>query len=126
MPIMTNVPPQAPKMPSPPRSTRDVLNLLLATTGLALAARRDTEIELLPGSPTTVIIISGGKAEAAFVLPVEPAEVAKTLGQTEPSKPDNMDLTRLWQEDLQSMALTPETAMIAAEENWLNGVDHEG
>ena len=68
--IPTNVPPQSPRMPSPPRSARDIITLLSAITGLSLAARPDAEVELLPGSPTTVLVVSGGKARATFVLPV--------------------------------------------------------
>ena len=124
MPLTANVPPQAPRMPSPQRSTRDVLNLLLATTGLALAARPDAEIELLPGTPTTVIIACGGKIEAAFVLPVNQSEAARAMGQPEPNQSGNMAIMQLWQEEQQ--ALTPEAALINAEETWLNGGNHEG
>lgn len=123
---VTTAPPQMTRMPSPPRSSREVLNLLAAATGLVLAARPDAAVEWLPGTPTTVVITSNGKVEAAFVLPMEPGEVARTLGQTKHKHPDNMALMQLWQDDQQAMALTPEAALIAAEENWLSGGDHEG
>jgi len=115
MPIMTNLPAQAPRMPSPPKSTKDILNLLLATTGLALAARPDTEIELLPGTPTTIAITSNGQIKAAFVLPIKANDVLKAMGTNSVSKPD-LDLLALWEEERQAEQVTPEVQLIQARE----------
>ena len=114
-----------PRMPPPPRSTREVLALLTAATGLVLAARPDAQVELLPGTPTTVLITSGGMALAAFVLPVAPGEVLKAMGRPEPRRPD-ADVLQLWEETRQAEVPTPDSALMAAEENWLNGGHHEG
>ena len=91
-------PPQMPRMPSPPRSARDVLTLLTAATGLTLAAQPSAELELLPGSPTTVLITSGGKAQAAFVLPVPHEVVCRAMGHPIPQGIDQA-LNRLWEEE---------------------------
>jgi len=85
-------------MPSPPRSSRDIVTLLAALTGLSLAARPDAEVELLPGSPTTVLVISGGEARATFVLPVHHDEVSHALGRP-PQKVADPELDQLWMEE---------------------------
>ena len=90
--------PQRPQMPSPPRSAREVLTLLTAATALVLAARPDAEVELLPGTPTTVLVTSAGKARAAFVLPVPHAEACHILGRPITPGPDP-ELDLLWAEE---------------------------
>jgi len=67
-------------MPEPPRSARDVLALLMATTGLALAARKDARVELLPGRPITVVLSAGEQPAAAFVLPIAEDEARRMFG----------------------------------------------
>lgn len=85
-------------LPAPPfRSVRDVLALLLAATGLSVAARADAAVELLPGSPTTIVITVAGKARATFVLPVSETEAAKFVGRPAPAPRDHV-LEALWQE----------------------------
>ena len=91
--------PQSPRMPSPSRSSRDIVTLLAALTGLSLAARPDAEVELLPGSPTTVLVISGGKARATFILPVPHDEVSHALGRP-PQKGVDPEMDRLWTEEV--------------------------
>jgi len=86
-------------MPSPPRSSRDILTLQAALTGLSLAARPDAEVELLPGTPTTVLVISGGKAQATFVLPVPHDEVSNALGRP-PQEAVDPEMDRLWTEEV--------------------------
>ena len=44
IPSMPPPQPQAPRMPSPPRSSRDIVTLLAALTGLSLAARPDAKV----------------------------------------------------------------------------------
>ena len=117
-------PPQMTRMPSPSRASREVLNLLTAATGLVLAARPDTQVELLPGTPTTVLITSNGKAQAAFMLPVEPCEVLRALGRQEPRN-TNADILQLWEENRQAQMATPDLMLITAEETWLNGGDYD-
>ena len=95
-------------MPRPQRSTREVITLLTAATGLLLAGQSDAEVEILPGSPTTAVITSGGKARATFILPVPRAEACRVLGRPVPRGPDP-ELDRLW-----------------AEENFVCEVDHAG
>jgi len=90
--------PQTVMLKAPPKPTKDILALLLACTGFALAAKSDTSVELLPGTPTTVIINSGGQAQAAFVLPISEAEACKALGQPM-QVPRDRDLERLWEEE---------------------------
>ena len=90
--------PQKPLMPSPPRSARDVLALLSAATGLVLASVPDAEVELLPGSPTTVLVVSGGRARATFILPVPHDEASRALGRT-PQKVVDAEMDRLWMEE---------------------------
>ena len=119
------LPPQIPRMPSPPRSTRDILTLITAAAGLALAARPDAAVELLPGTPTTVLVVSSGKTQAIFMLPVEHSEVLKALGQREPSIPDT-NMLQLWEETRHAEAIAPDAALMEAEENWNNGGYHEG
>ena len=113
MPIAINKPPQMPRMPSPPRSTRAVLNMLTAATGLMLAAKSDAAIELLPGSPTTVLVVSGGKTQAIFMLPVEHGEVLKALGQREPCAP-GADILQLYDDERWAEMTTPEAMLIEA------------
>ena len=85
-------------MPPAPRSARDVLALLAASTGFALAGCPSAEVELLPGSPVTVVIMSNGRAKAAFVLPISEAEACKTFGQPAPVSRDR-EMEVLWEEE---------------------------
>ena len=98
--IPSNSPAPSPRIPSPPRSSRDIVTLLAALTGLALAARPDAKVELLPGSPTTVLVISGGKARATFILPVPRDEVSRALGRPTQVVVDP-EMDRLWMEEQQ-------------------------
>jgi len=68
----------------PPKPARDVLGVLLAATGLVLAARRNARVELLPGLPVTVVISTGREPAAAFVLPISEAEACKVFGKPAP------------------------------------------
>ena len=90
--------PQMPRLPRPARSARDVLTLLTAATGLVLAGQPGVEVELLPGTPTTVLITNGGRAQAAFVLPVPHEEACRALGHPVIPGPDP-ELDLLWYEE---------------------------
>jgi len=96
--------PEAPSRPQsimltpPPKPARDILSLLLASTGFALAGVPDASVELLPGSPTTVIINNNGKAQSVFVLPISEAAACKAFGQAAPVLRDR-ELEALWEED---------------------------
>ena len=109
--IPPSAPPQSPRMPSPSRSTRDVVTLLSALTGLSLAARPDAEVELLPGSPTTVLVVSGGKARATFVLPVSRDQVSRALGRPHAPVVDP-ELDRLWMEEQRQDEMLPSDLLL--------------
>jgi hypothetical protein len=73
------------------KPVRDVLGLLLAAAGFALAARRDARIELLPGAPPTVVIKSHGAPAAVFVLPaLTLSEAYRVFGQPAPAERDRV------------------------------------
>jgi len=82
----------------PPKPARDIVSLLLACTGFALAGVPNASVELLPGSPTTVIINNDGQAQAAFVLPISEAEACKAFGMPSPEVRDH-ELEALWEEE---------------------------
>ena len=96
--------PEAPLLPQtimltpPPKPARDIVSLLLACTGFALAANPDAQVELLPGAPTTVVIHTNNKAQAAFVLPISEATACKAFGMPAPL-PRDRELEQLWEED---------------------------
>jgi hypothetical protein len=89
-PLMPQLAPSEPSprtrpLPAPPpKPARDILSLLLAATGFALAARRNASVELLPGLPVTVVISAGRNPAAAFVLPISQAEACKAFGKPVP------------------------------------------
>jgi hypothetical protein len=84
-------------MPAPSHATKSILQLLMATVGLALASRDDAEIELLPSSPTTVVISVDDKIQAAFILPISHAEAERAFGAA--SSPRDKTLEQLWELD---------------------------
>lgn len=88
-------------MPEPPRSTRDVLAVLMATVGLALAARRDAKVELLPGLPITVVLSAGDEPSAAFVLPIAGDEAQRLFGEPVAAPRDHL-IEQLFEEDRES------------------------
>ena len=94
-------------MPSPPRSARDVLALLMATTGLALAARRDARVEVLPGLPVTVVLTAGDEPAAAFVLPIDEPEARRLFGQPAAAPRDHL-LEQLFEEQRQADLASPD------------------
>lgn len=102
------IPPRPEPVLGPGRPASEVLALLMAVTGLRLAARADAEVELLPGTPTTVVLTVAGRARAAFVLPADDAELRHALGQPRPPRRD-LALERLWHEDQQDHGGETET-----------------
>jgi len=99
-------------MPLPSRTARDVLSLLTAATGLALAGRPDARVELLPGSPTTVIISAGDRPAAAFVLPISADEAGQALGNLALAQRDPM-LEQLWEQERWSAMILQDAALDA-------------
>jgi hypothetical protein len=97
-------------LPQIQKPAKDVLTLLLASAGLALAARRDARVELLPGEPITLLISSGGKVRAAFVLPISEAEARKLVGQPAPVGRDGR-IEVLWEEDRAADLLLPDAEL---------------
>jgi hypothetical protein len=78
----------APQKPSPamskiaspaPSKALGVLPRLTAELGFAMAGR-DVTVEVLPGTPTTVVFTSGGKLLSLMVLPVTEDAARHTLG----------------------------------------------
>jgi len=94
-------------LPSLFRSARDVLGVLMAATGLSLAARPDSQISLLPGSPTTVVLSAAGEPSAAFVLPIAESEARRLFGQPAPEPRDRL-LERLFEEERQAELMMPD------------------
>jgi hypothetical protein len=45
-----------------------------------MATCPDASVEILPGSPTTIAFVAGGKLKGLFVLPVSEEEARRTLG----------------------------------------------
>jgi len=76
--------PQSIMLTPPPKPARDIVSMLLACTGFALAGEPNASVELLPGAPTTVVIHNNHKAQAAFVLPISEAEACKAFGMSAP------------------------------------------
>ena len=97
-------------MPSPPRSTRSIVELLLAATGFALAARRSARVELLPGEPTTVVIYGGDLPAAAFVLPIDHEQACMAFGQPT-SAPRDRQLEQLFEEERQTDHAEPDVLL---------------
>lgn len=93
----------------PPKSARAILGLLMASTGLALAARR-VHVELLPGTPTTVVVCERGRARAAFVLPISEGEARKAFGRPVPQPRDRL-VEQLFEEDRQDALTTPDVLL---------------
>lgn len=94
-------------LPEPPRAARDVLSLLMATTGLALAGRKDARVELLPGLPVTVVLTAGDEPSAAFVLPIEEQEARRMFGQPVAAPRDHL-LEQLLEEQRQADLASPD------------------
>ena len=90
--------PQTTMLTSPPKSARDIVSLLLACTGFALAGLSNANVELLPGTPTTVVISIDDQAQAAFVLPISETEACKAFGMPAPL-PRDRELEALWEEE---------------------------
>lgn len=97
-------------MPSPPRSTRDVLALLMAATGLALAARRDAKVTLLPGRPTTVVLSASDQPAAAFVLPISEEDARRMFGHPAGEPRDRL-LEQLFEEQRQAELAPPDVLL---------------
>jgi len=97
-------------LPHIQKSAKDVLTILLASAGLALAARKDALVELLPGGPTTLLISSGGKVRAAFVLPVSEAEASKLIGRPAGQQRDGA-LEALWHEERAADLMQPDVEL---------------
>lgn len=114
------LPPARPRLPHlhqepprallPSRSTRDVLAVLAAATGLAVACASDAVVELLPSSPTTIVITRSGRADAVFVLPISRQEALAALGRPAAAAPDAM-FDRLWEEDRVAEMVLPDAAL---------------
>jgi len=52
---------------------------LTASIGAVIAGNPDAAIEVLPGSPTTIMFVAGGRVRGLFVLPIDEDEARKVL-----------------------------------------------
>jgi len=114
-----------PPLPSPPpRPARDVLSLLLAATGFALAGRADAHVELLPGTPTMVAIKTRGLPAAIFTLPaLTLTEACRIFGQPAPTQRDRV-LERVLDEDRESALADPEI-LLDQRRAWVSGEEDD-
>ncbi len=81
----------------------------MAATGFALAARRP-EIELLPGTPVTIVVSNGSKPAAAFILPIPEDEARRAFGKPVKASRDHM-LEQLFEEDRQAELAQPDVLL---------------
>lgn len=76
------------------RRTRSVIKaleampLLAAELGMRVIAQPDGQVEVLPGSPTTIVFSAGGQACGVLVLPIDGARVCKPLHLPPPKQRD--------------------------------------
>lgn len=97
----------APLPVGPPASMRAVLAALAALPrlaadiGFAIAARPDAMVEVLPGSPTTVVFSAGGKLKGLMVVPCTEAETRSLLGLPA-AAPRDRAADRIWEEGRQA------------------------
>lgn len=103
----TSTPRPHPLPAPPPKPARDVLGVLLAATGLVLAARKNARVELLPGLPVTVVISTGREPAAAFVLPISQADACKAFGRPAPQPRDRL-MEQLFEEDRHAALGSPD------------------
>lgn len=102
-------------LPPPPKPARDVVAALMAATGVAIAARPDATVNLLPGSPTTVVISAAGQPAAVFILPLSEAEAQRLL-KLPVAEPRDYVLERLFEEERQAAACAPDVVFDAERE----------
>lgn len=105
-------------IPSPAQSKAiGVLPRLTAELGFAMAGR-DVVIEVLPGTPTTVVFSHGGKLLSLMVLPVSEDEARRTLGIPTISTCD-LAADAWFEEEREADVLAPDELLAAAQhEAW--------
>jgi len=105
-PPISRSPRPAPLPIGPSASMRAVLAALAALPrlaadiGFAIAARPDAVVEVLPGSPTTVVFSAGGKLKGLMVVPGTEAETRSLLGLPA-TAPRDRAADRIWEEGRQ-------------------------
>ena len=97
---------------TPSLGTRKALSALEAvpklTAQIGLSAGVDSEVEILPGSPTTVVITSGGQLRGMVVLHMDGDEARALLGFP-PITTADLAIDQLWEE--QREVATPESIL---------------
>ena len=107
--------PRTVQTPAPPflpsTRSRTVLNALeaipklTADVGLAMAARHDATVEVLPGAPTTVVFAAGGQVQGLLVTPTSETTTRRLLGLPEaPDSQRDLELEAFWEEDRRACA----------------------
>ena len=97
---------------TPSLGTRKALSALEAvpklTAQIGLTAGPDSEVEILPGSPTTIIFSSGGQLRGMVVLHMDGDEARALLGFP-PITTTDLVIDQLWEE--QREVATPESIL---------------
>ena len=97
---------------TPPLGTRKALSVLEAvprlTAQIGLSAGPDSGVEILPGSPATIVFTSGGKLRGMVVLPMDNDEARVFLGFP-PTTTTDLATDQLWEE--QREVSSPETLL---------------
>ena len=101
---------------TPPLGTRKALSVLEAvprlTAQIGLSAGPDSGVEILPGSPATIVFTSGGKLRGMVVLPMDNDEARAFLGFP-PITTIDLVADQLWEESRE--VPTPESFL---DERW--------
>lgn len=94
-----------PRLTTPTRQTRRVLDALAAlpklaaTVGLVVAAHPNAAVEVLPGdNPSLVAFTAGNQLKGLFVLPASEREVREAIGLPAVEFRDH-HADRLWEEE---------------------------
>ena len=96
---------------APTPGTRKVVSAVAALPKLAAELGLSaTDIEILPGSPTTIAFTSNGKLSGMVVLPGDGEDVRRLLGFPEMTTRDPLT-DQLWEEQRILDATTPESAL---------------
>jgi hypothetical protein len=89
---------------------------IAASIGMVIAAHQDAQVEILPGTPTTIAFIAGGRIKGLFVLPIGEQDARRLLGQAQPQRDIAAD--RLWEETRQAELLPIDSA--ESDDAWAN------
>ena len=89
---------------------------IAASIGMVIAAHPDAQVEVLPGSPTMIAFIAGGRIKGLFILPIGEHDARRLLGQAQPQR--DLGADRLWEETRQAELLPIDAA--ETDDTWAN------